>query len=70
MDVVALTDAREGDVLYWDRRLYRAQMVRDWGGFREIIAVLPTDADIADILTTEGAFATAFSGAFDALDAA
>ena len=67
---VALGTLSEGDVLVWDQRAYRAQMVRDWGGFWEIIAVLPTDADLDDVLVLTGAYSTAFGAGFDRLAAA
>ena len=62
--VSAYGNLSEGDVLHHDDRLYRAVVVRDWGGYRDVLAVLPTDAAIT---IQVGAFSSAFSSAFDVL---
>ena len=57
--VDSISDTTQGDVLFHNNRPYRAQVVNDWGGFREVLAILPTDADITSIVT---------AGDFDARD--
>ena len=60
-DVASISGAAEGDVFVWDSRAYRAERVRDWGGFRDVFAVLPTDADVTDVTITAGSFSADFA---------
>ena len=62
--VVSVSDTAEGDALYHDGRIYRAVMVRDWGGFRDIFATLPFSGDLSDA-AAQGAFSAAFGAGFD-----
>ena len=45
--VNAILGASNGDVIYWNGRIFRVVQVDQRGPFVEVMAVLPTDADIA-----------------------
>ena len=68
VDADALTDVSEGDAIWHDGRLYRAEIVREWGSFREVVAVFPFSGDLTVVpppVTVTGAFSAAFGPAFD-----
>ena len=65
-DVEAIAPMKVGDALWHERRIYRAVRVNEWGGFRDVTAVLPFSGDIADALA-QGAFSAAFGPGFDSV---
>ena len=62
---IDLTHVIAGDAILWNNRAFRAAIVKEWGGFREVLATFPSSADLGDIMITRGAFSIDFSSAFD-----
>ena len=44
--IEVLGDVLQGDVILYDDKLYRAEILNEWGGFRHVVGTYPTDADI------------------------
>ena len=64
-EVDAITDVTSGDALWTLDRFYRAEIVRDWAGYREVIASFPFSGDITELLT--GGFSNGFGAGFNAV---
>ena len=47
-NATAISDTTQGDAIIHDSRTYRVEVAHDWGGFREIVARLPTDLVITE----------------------
>ena len=62
--VAAVSDAIEGDAIWWNNRFYRLERVLNWSGFREVVATYPFVGTITEDQTF-GAFDGGFDEGFD-----
>ena len=65
--VTSIGPASEGDAIYHERRVYRVHAASDWGGFRDLMTVLPFSGDIGDTEEVRGAFSEAFGFGYDTI---
>ena len=63
--VESLGTLTQGDAIQHDSRNYRAEIVHEWGAFREVIASFPFSGDIPVDVIIQGGFSSGFSSGFD-----